>query len=293
MIAVKPAEHLKREAHHLYDNPVKWGTPGIWEAPTFDLTAYQERIDAVAGKTPEGRSIVRCVWAWDSRTFHNVKWDQFGRALKGEWRQRYRFVTVSLGDGTDVDISVPRFILEELVPAPLLAASWEKARYYTERLEVDNPDDERTRRVDKLGELPTYGYYKYLRTICEHEEDESCCEKAWQESRRRCWGYYRLPQDKDINRLQRAVSLRDRDPLRRAPDEPLDVSEIEALDRLAYATQREEKQKNVVTLGEGLADWGQAHLWKVFTDSYKRQKWGRWQTAFPYKIDPRITGERA
>lgn len=281
MPAVKPAEHLTRTRHHLYDYPERWGSAGIWDPPSFDAAGFQQRLDEVAGKTPAGHSVVRLVWAWHARSLHNVDWDGMGRPTKAEWRQRYRFMSVRLSNGDDVDISVPRWILEELYPASLLAATWEQARYLRERVDTGNPNEEVFRRVDKLGELPPEGYYRYLQSVNEHDPDDACCERAWKTSRRRCWGYYRPPAEKDLRAVQRAITLRDRDGQKRAPDEALSEQETAALTSEAYATETEARQRNATVLGEGLQSWGQAHVWRWFEESYKRKKHGRWQEAFP------------
>lgn len=266
--------HLTRQTHSIYDHPKSWGTPGIWQPPdSVDISKWQEKIDQIAGKTPGGRSIIRIVWAWQSRTLHHTDWDGFGKPIKAAWRQRYRFTTVTLPSGEDVDISVPRFILEELFPVSLLRASWEQARYYF--------DPVLNRRVDRLGDLPQEGYYRYLYTINEHEENESCCDRALNGIGRRCWGYYREPQEKDLRALERAKHLRDKDGQKREADEPLSAEEVTQLYSDAYSEDRYAKEKAYRDLRGDMRAWAITHAWKVFTQSPKRLKHGHWQSAFP------------
>lgn len=182
-------------------------------------------------------------------------------------------MTVTLPDGDEVDISVPRWIIEQRVEPALLAATWEDSRWVFDPLIQ--------RRKDVRGEMPAEGAYYYLRTIASHDEDEGCCERAWKNDRRRCWGYYRLPEERDLDLLREAVKRRDADPLRRAPDEPLTANEVAELDRLAYATDEAIKQKQSRIITEGLGDWLRTHGWRALTDDPSVLKHGKWRTAYP------------
>ena len=272
---IAAADHLLKDKHPVFDNPRKWGEPGIWEAPHFDRAGYQKKINDICGVNVHGQPVVRLVWGWESRYPIHTEWDATGRPVKSAWRQRYRFMTVTV-DEDEVDISVPRWILEQRVEPELLAASWEASRW------VFDPD--LGRRKDLRGELPKGGEYYYLRTISAHDDEESCCDRAWRDHRRRCWGYYRLPEDRDLELLREAVRLRDADPMRRTARESLTQEELEEIDRLAYATDAtiERKQSKIIT--EGLGDWLRCHGWRAFTDDPSVLKHGKWRSAFPLKI---------
>ncbi len=75
-------------------------------------------------------------WAWEVRKWENTDWDEFGNATKGEWRQTYRALTIPISDDDYVDISPPRWILEERFEPEAIAQSWEMTRY---RLKVVEP----------------------------------------------------------------------------------------------------------------------------------------------------------
>lgn len=112
-----------------YNNPARWADAGIFRPPLFDATSFQRKIDRLVGKSPAGHSIVRLCWAWDARKWENTSWDTYGIATAGEWRQKYRALTVDIGNGDYVDISPPRWILEERHEPVQVARSWELTRY--------------------------------------------------------------------------------------------------------------------------------------------------------------------
>src|SRR6478736_5844382 len=102
-----------------------WASAGIYKQPEFDVKAYQKRIDAVVGLSPSDQPIVRVLWAWDARKWENTEWNSFGVATNGEWRQKYRALSVDIGNDDYVDISPPRWILEERYEPESIAESWE------------------------------------------------------------------------------------------------------------------------------------------------------------------------
>lgn len=112
-----------------YNDKQRWADAGIFKAPLFNVEGWQRKADRVVGLSPSGRSIVRLIWAWDARKWENTEWDSFGIATAGEWRQKYRALSVDIGNDDYVDISPPRWILEERYEPQSLAVSWEATRY--------------------------------------------------------------------------------------------------------------------------------------------------------------------
>ena len=104
---------LKIQPRSFYDNEKNWTQMGIWRPPSFDAVGYQKKLDQIFGLSPSGDPICRVRWAWQCQRWENIAWDDFGNATKGEWRQKYRALTVEIGDDEYVDISPPRWILEE------------------------------------------------------------------------------------------------------------------------------------------------------------------------------------
>jgi len=122
--------------NHPYNDQKHWADAGIFRAPLFDATSFQRKIDKVVGISPSGHSIVKLIWAWEARKWENVEWDQFGNATSGEWRQKYRALTIDIGNDDYVDIAPPRWLLEERYEPQAIAESWELTRY---RLKIVEP----------------------------------------------------------------------------------------------------------------------------------------------------------
>ncbi len=224
-----------------YNDKTLWASAGIYKQPEFDVQAYQKKIDQVMGLSPSGLPIVRLVWAWDARKWENIGWDSFGVAVKGEWRQRYRALSVDIGGDDYVDISPPRWILEERFEPESIAQSWELTRYrkrvtgeptmfckgcgrmrwisreksdedmavcvycdYTQMIPSINED--------VWGPVPREGWYNllpYIGIIAHHKNH--CCKKAWEETREICYGEYKLPDGRELKRLKKAVYRRNKE----------------------------------------------------------------------------------
>jgi hypothetical protein len=122
--------------HDAYDNQSRWADAGIFKPPLFDAPSFQRRIDRLVGVSPSGHSIVRLIWAWDARKWENTSWNSYGVAITGEWRQKYRALTVEIGNDDYVDISPPRWLLEERFEPIQVAESWELTRYRTKVIET-------------------------------------------------------------------------------------------------------------------------------------------------------------
>lgn len=252
-----------------YNDQSKWATAGIFRPPAFDIKAYQKSINRIVGLSPSGHPVVQLKWAWDARKWENTKWDDFGNAIEGEWRQKYRALTVDIGNDDYVDISPPRWILEERFEPEALASSWELTRYRLKVVEpmpvmcrycksagrffsidelvsifakwdasqvndgkvfvhwVDTDKSEghvlacrfcqedtflRTVSEDVWGPVPREGWYNLLPhvgIIANHEN--KCCDRAWNETREICYGTYKEPNGKELKRLKKAISLRNKE----------------------------------------------------------------------------------
>jgi hypothetical protein len=122
--------------HEAYNSPSRWADAGIFRLPLFDAPSFQKRIDKIVGLSPSGHPIVKLIWLWDARKWENTEWDFTGRAIGGEWRQKYRALSIDIGNDDFVDIAPPRFGLEERFEPEAIAQSWELTRY---RLKVVEP----------------------------------------------------------------------------------------------------------------------------------------------------------
>ena len=277
-------KHLVKRTHPVYDNQLKWGTYGIWEQPVFDVEAFQSKIDAIVG-TSLGQPIVRLVWAWDKRCreAYFTKWDLAGNGIELEFEYKYRFAKIPIGNGDTTDICPPRWILEQRYEPGQYAPSWEASRWAEKdigkRHTCNKTDDQRLtescncpdirQRVELKPPPPADGWYQFLWTIAEHESNLACCERLPEESRRHCYGYYRLPLQKDLDRLQRAVKLRDQDKAI-DPHKPMPQDVLAEIHRAAFASHKEEERLK------------QAESQEIFRDTpkltaHKRFVSGGWQ----------------
>jgi hypothetical protein len=273
---IAAADYLStKDRHPVYDNPRKWGEPGIWNPPTFDVAKFQKRLDKIVG-TSDGKPIVRLVWAWQSREFFHTEFDGLGTPTKGEFRAKYRFMTITLPDGDEVDISVPRWILEQRYEPGQYWQTWQQSRY------VQDPALGRT--VDKRGDPPPDGWYGYLRTVAEHDPEEACCDRAWRDHRRRCWGYYREPSEKDLWILQKAVNMRDKDPQKVSPHEPLPEWALDDAQRLAYAEEKAVEKEGSRLNHDFWHSWVNSHGWRAFESNHKTLTHGKYKFAWPTKF---------
>lgn len=223
-----------------YNAPAMWASAGIHKAPNFDVARYQKKINRVVGVSPSGAPIVRLIWAWQARKWENTEWE-LGIATAGEWRQKYRALTIEVGNDDYVDISPPRWILEERYEPEALAISWEATRYrkvvtgqpnticpqcHTMKwISVDKSEADMAAcrfcdyvqvltsiNQDVWGPVPREGWYNllpHIGIIANHTK--TCCKAIWEESREICYGQYKEPGEKELKRLRRAIHLRDKE----------------------------------------------------------------------------------
>lgn len=273
-----------RLLHSLYDNPAHWANAGIFKRPEFGMASFQKRINRIVG-TAHAQPIVRLSWAWDCRKWENTEWNFAGVATAGEWRQRYRALSIDIGGDDYVDISPPRWVLEERYEPEALAASWELTRYrrvVTETppsicrhchsfkwISVDQSEGHllvcrfcseytelATVNQDVWGEVPRGGWYNLLPhvgIIADHRN--SCCQKA-KDLGEICYGTYKLPDGKELSSLERAISLRNKDAATNPHISPeLDTVALDQAKRWGLQMMQDAKVK---TRGE-LAEIRRAH----------------------------------
>ncbi len=276
---------LSIERHPVYDNPAKWGTFGIWERPVFDADAFQKKLDAIAGTSITGHPIARLSWAWDRhcREFNFTKWDFAGNGVEGEWEYKYRVARVPIGNGDTTDICAPRWIIEQRYEPEQYALSWERSRWAEkdvgkrhkcgksdEELQTEDCDCENVRaRAELKPPAPAEGWYQLLWTVAEHEPQKACCARLYAENRRNCWGLYRLPGEKDLRRLQRAISLRDADAHKVDPFAPMSDAALAEVHRAAFAESEEEKEAQEKELAD-------IYRLPPPVKAHKRLKGGKW-----------------
>jgi len=222
-------------SHGPLDSPGEWASLMLQDAPTFDVTGFQKKIDNTVGLSPSGHSIVRLRWARDCQKWVNTEWDFAGNATKGEMVLKYCAFRVDLEGrpGDFVEVAPPRFVLEQRYEPEQYMPSWDSARYvnvptdevpiscrYCYALDwIDSYKSEGVSLVcrhcaeitivpfvrrDIVGPAPRDGWYNLLRVIGVFNKHTK--EKFGP------WGGYRVPDQRDITDLREAVHLRNKDP---------------------------------------------------------------------------------
>lgn len=255
-------DHLSTNltAHAVLDDPDHWVEAEA--RPFFDVSAYQARINAVVGTNAEGADIIRLRWAPEVET------PFFGQPQRRYWLRRQKN-----GDDGWLYTSPPRWVFEQRQERAQYYGAWERTRFSIADPEAAPPTCEdcafsapiekflqaegryfcpscggqgitTAKALDK-GEPPDE-YFTFAHLCAEHDPADpesgfpACCERLWRESRGRCWGYYRLPNDGDIELLRQAVRQRDAEKFV-SPYRPLTEEQLLDIERVAAEqVEREE-----------------------------------------------------
>src|SRR5262245_7181151 len=175
-------------SHPVFDIEARIVEAGDCPSPV-NLYSWQERIDAIVGKTVEGRSRLRIVWGQD-----------FGSASMICVEKRiHKYPFWFRPDGTT--IGKPRYFVEELHDLGELKRNdaWERARH--RRNAVGEIVE------DVLGPIPEEGFYTPVFMIAHH--DALCCNGRELVNGEICLGSYRPPTDSDLQRIRRMKYNRD------------------------------------------------------------------------------------
>lgn len=266
---------MKTERHSILDDPKQWKTE--IRPPAFDMRSFQKRINERTGVNREGKPILKLVWAPEVWTH------ALGEKIKRYWHRRFK-------EGQEwVYISPPRFILERRVEREAYWAAHQAARFQT---------------IEATGEIIDHGpppeeYYVFAYLIAAHDEflapsgRPQCCEDAWEGEtkfvlkpnlelvqervggRRRCWGYYREPNDEDLTRIEQAVRVMNEDkfydPYSVMTPEQLLAAEAEA--NLETERMREEVERRKQ---EQSMDFEHSYGWRLQETDAGRLSHGRY-----------------
>lgn len=278
---------MKQIRHPVLDDPSKWD--GVVCPPYFDREAFQKRIDKIVGTNRDKKSIIKLVWlpeVWTS---------VLGERVKRYWTKRER------REGDWVYFSPPRWGFERRLEPESYWEAHEATRY-----QVD----------DKTGEVTDFGpppseYYVYFSDaeIMDHDEyhtkgEPKCCHDAWMgdhkltagpdgllrseyvNARRRCWGYYREPNEDDLAQLMQMVHSRDAakfiDPYMPLSPEQLLALELEA----GMQAQRAEQEANNY-LNQVSNQFNNVYGWRLAETDPTRRRHGR----FHFTSFNTVTGE--
>lgn len=215
--------------------------------PFFDLAGFQERLDLRAGKNINGESIVKLFWA----PFCTTR--GFGQEMPAHWVERK-----PNGEGWQY-ATVKRYMLKVRLEPETYVNAWDAARY--------SFHDPETGELWDTGEAPTE-YYDHLYTIADHDPLESCCARLFQSYLKTksgqtvCYGYFRNPNDSDLQRVEKALQEREakaaRDPY--APLTPAEMfrNATRAQDITRDAEVREREQRLAA-----INEYNKANRWRL------------------------------
>lgn len=265
---------MKTERHSILDNPKHWKKD--IRPPSFDMRSFQKRIDQRVGLNRDGKSILRLSWCPDV-------WTQvLGEKVKRYWVRRFK-------DGESwVYISPPRFVLERRVEREAYWAAHQASRFQT------LPSGE----VVDTGEPPEE-FYVYAYLLAEHDGHlaESgrpmCCELAWEGdtkfvlnarhelvsvpvgARRKCWGYYREPNDDDLTRIEQAVRIMNENKFH-DPYAPLSQEELLAVEAEANLEMQRMRDEAAQLQQEATDDFLHSYGWRLTETDAGRLSHGRY-----------------
>lgn len=232
-------------------NITDWPPVANYPSPSID-PSLQVQLSRIGGLTLDGLPRLRLVWGqsreatvfwrgrqrlrylfkttrevtgwkgWDkdgkSKIFHSVPSEALGLvSVEPQWEE--------------IDIGIPRWYIEQLMPVSLACEGWDDIRYDV---------DEKGVIVDSMGPPPTAGEYQeafYL--IAEHLE---CCSPR---AKLGCVGEYRAPSQKDINHVRELYALMESEPYKYSWEEspPPEVLLQDLKDRAAILAERQRCSK--------------------------------------------------
>ena len=187
-------------------------------------------------------------------------------------------MTVKLPDGDEVDIAPPRWILEERFEPGQYFESWNVTRYVFDPI--------LKRRKDLRGDAPSewYNCLPEIGVVASHEPNRACCDRAFEESRRRCWGYYRLPNAKDLRAIERAVGERNLDPWTQNPHEPLSPETLAEAHRQASMEAQVVEEEHSQIISDLWDDQFLVHGHRLTTDDPGVLKHGKYHFTKPSSL---------
>jgi hypothetical protein len=258
------------------NDPSKWSTEP--RPPYFARDLFQARLDMRAGTNQEGKSILRLRWAPEVFT------EMFDERLPRYWVSR-----VKNGESW-LYTCVPRWVIEKRIEKGQYADSWNKNRQmrdpasppmcYDCGYKGDSGWDERpdqklackfcggtdvggSRFIDKGP--PPEDFYVFTWLCAEHEGflqngQPACCERAWQDGRKRCWGTFRSPNDYDLICVEAAVRRREGEPYI-DPYAPLSQADLEMIESSSCIQQERAAMEAEMRAQEVLRDQ------RIFSDT--------------------------
>lgn len=243
-----------RKLHNVLDNPRRWTTEV--RPPFFDRRSFQKRIDDRVGKNRDGKSIVLLRWAPEVETW------ALGERAPRYWIRRFK-------DGEKWHyVCVPRWVLELRLEKEVYYEAHSRSRFQR------HPD---TDELLDIGEPPE-DYYKPFDLLADHDEFRfesgypQCCELAYRDEKRRCWGYYRAPNDSDLTRLDQSVQAQAEEKVNDAY-RALSVEELAAVEFEAGLEVKRIQDEHSARLKENSDDFNKTMARVLTTTTFDQGRW--------------------
>lgn len=262
---------------HSLNDSSRW-TPNI-RPPYLDVEWWQKQIDQIVGKNRDGKSIIRLAWAPDVD----------GDIVVNERTKRYWIRRIKDGESW-LYISPPRWVLERRL---------EKSAYYEAHQQTRFQINGTTGAYTDLGEPPDDFYvFDDGSLIADHDQfhglsdEPKCCDTAWEgdtkydlngyvleekkvNKHRRCWGYYREPDQRDLDRIAESTRTRDKgkyfDPYSPLSQEQLALIAFEANVQTQRVEQESQEQADQVS-----KDYNKSMGWILGCDDPTTRRHGRY-----------------
>lgn len=213
-------------ALHPYDDVECWLRNDFREPPVFNIAEFQKKLDSAFG----AENAFVLAWSGD-RTYGDAFLNE-----KGELeRKPVLLLAQEQVNATDyIYISVPRWVIMEVLHGSQLEQSWEAASFI-------NDDSGIPRRV--RAQKPPQYFYKHFRTIAQH--NPWCCDYMLARNAV-CYGKYRLPSEEDVKVIRGLRVAMDEKGVAQRNDAPRDAKVLQlAADatrhHMKYAAQQRKK----------------------------------------------------
>ncbi len=189
--AGKPIAVITRDDEWL-NNPDKWREN---VSCPVSLKWFNTELLKLGGAEPNGKAHYRAVWGQDLeasqvRDRYN---DRFVpryvfRVIRGYQVYVHPITKLSMASHQERVTGIPRIYVEAFIPAAVACRSGTQAG------------------IDGDGERysawwPSEGDYMTMGEICEHDEYGTCCQAATDRGQN-CHGYFRAPDDRDMDRMR-------------------------------------------------------------------------------------------
>lgn len=242
---VKAKTEAARQAFrfHPYDDINNWLTSDFQKSPWDEkqTAEFQKKLDSAFG----GENAIILAWSGDRRYGDALYTDWYANGLpkgKLEHKPPLLFAEHKINEHDYLYISVPRFLLLEVLHVSQYEAGWETASW------VDDPEMIGGRKRIR-PEKPPVNMYKHLQVLAEHDdtmmshEMPQCCVKMLNQ-KRICYGRYREPNEKDIAYVRAIRTDQDRRGIVQRNDAPTSKKLIEESSLSAkYFIKRAQEQQ--------------------------------------------------